>query len=270
MELLPCSEVMLFKCCMAWTKAKSRQNVLSKTTVIEHLGASYYEIRFASLEIQEFCRLAAEYNLVLQSDFITITNMIALNDFEPENFEKHPRQVGFNKEAALKCSFKNKEINGNGKRYQKSKPCTTFSTNEPLLLGAFTSGKIEFVGRTIRDMRSSLMVDVTIIEIGDVNNLNIIASDRILLKMKANLQSTDTEILLPKALLVLPGLYYRSEIVIPAGHIFVSQPFNTNIQLESGIVIKIHDTIVVAGETVGLIWSLEFNKMQIYDFEKMK
>lgn len=87
------TEVELFEACMAWVKAKSGHDFLSKEIVDEHLGKLFYEIRFGSMTIEEFCRLATMYNAVLSKDFQTITNLIALPEFQQNKFNTQRRQI---------------------------------------------------------------------------------------------------------------------------------------------------------------------------------
>lgn len=56
MNFLSCSEVKIFEACMQWVKAKSRQNILTKDLVGSHLDESFYQIRFASMTMQDSAR----------------------------------------------------------------------------------------------------------------------------------------------------------------------------------------------------------------------
>lgn len=97
MGVLSCSEVDVFKACMAWVKAKSKQSAVTKPIVDKYLGDLYYSIRFASMTIQEFCQLSTEYNDVLSSDYETITKMIAMPGYTPEKFNSTPRIPKWNR-----------------------------------------------------------------------------------------------------------------------------------------------------------------------------
>lgn len=76
MDFVSCSEDKVFEACMAWVKAKSERNVLSKEIVDKYLGDLFYKIRFASMTIQQLCALQKKYDSVLSNDFITIANII--------------------------------------------------------------------------------------------------------------------------------------------------------------------------------------------------
>lgn len=57
MDLLSCSEVDVFEACMNWVTTTSEQQILSKAIVDMHLGDLFYEIRFKSMTMQQFCTL---------------------------------------------------------------------------------------------------------------------------------------------------------------------------------------------------------------------
>lgn len=80
MNLFACAEVQIFEACMAWVRAKSGHDVLSKAIVDAHLGDLFNKIPFASMTIHQFCTLAATYNLVFGREFHSISNMIAQQD----------------------------------------------------------------------------------------------------------------------------------------------------------------------------------------------
>lgn len=97
MNLLACSEVEVFEVCMAWVRAKSGHDVLTKEIVDMHLGDLFNKIPYGSMTIQQFCTLAAKYNMVFRRDFHSISNIIA-----------HPKAKHANKWSAavaiMKCA----------------------------------------------------------------------------------------------------------------------------------------------------------------------
>lgn len=95
MNLLSCSEVDVFEACMSWVRAKSGRPNLSTTIVEEHLGDSFYQIRFASMTIQEFCALKDKYNDVLAGDFEAIVQLIAKPKRNSGQFNTHQRQINW-------------------------------------------------------------------------------------------------------------------------------------------------------------------------------
>lgn len=165
LNVLSCSEVEVFHACMAWVKAKSGQNTLTKQLIHTHLNDLQYEIRFASMTTKEFCALEAKYSAVLRDDFHAIINSIASSSIQSGAFNKHPRQANWNENDIITCD---RVLNDEDKRYGfilSAEYRATFSTNKLLLLGQFMCNKL-FVSRTkpSRDLRSDLSVEVSIEE----------------------------------------------------------------------------------------------------------
>lgn len=259
MNVLSCSEVDVFQACMAWVRTKSQQNTVSKAIVKRYLGDLYYEIRFASMSIQEFCALESKYKAVLSTDFNTIIRIISQSEVESHKFNVAPRQVKWNEDAILKCDRAFGEdtmlINLKAKRQ------TRFSTNQPLLLGKFRCGRV-VVGHIepIHDVRSNLPVDVEITEASDLNGANA----KSLLKTKAQLQSKDTDVSLPNSVLIRPGLFYTICIrPFPDEHSYYTKELKTQVQLGPDVTVKFHNhtTRTSDGKVTGLISALDFNRI---------
>lgn len=101
MDYFSCCEVQVFHACMEWVKAKNEERVLSKENVKRCLGDLFYEIRFASMSVEELCNLPAEYDPILSEHFQTIAKMMTIPGFKPRNFNTNLRQMVFNKNAAI-------------------------------------------------------------------------------------------------------------------------------------------------------------------------
>lgn len=146
-DILSCSEVEVFKACMAWVWVRRRfgticQNDLSKTVVMDHLGELYYEIRFASMTMQQLFELLSEYRSVLLKDFETISKLIVMPGFQTDQFKTNKRHANWNVDAIVNCNLTSKHGSEIALLCDKSKPTTTFSTNKPLLLGSFVCSRI--------------------------------------------------------------------------------------------------------------------------------
>lgn len=103
MDVLLCTEIEVFKACMSWVKAKGDWADLSIELVERHLGDSFYDIRLASLTLDELCTLRTQYESVLSRDFIHITNIITLPEFQAAKFNKNPRHTKWDAKAIVKC-----------------------------------------------------------------------------------------------------------------------------------------------------------------------
>lgn len=230
-----------------------------------YLGDLFHEIRFGSMTMHQFATLAASYDSVLSADFRDIANLIVLPDFQPKKFNKNPRQVKWNKDAIIKCV--RKPIDGEeisyifetGRREER----TTFSTNESLLLGGFICGKVKFGDRNITEsFRLKLPLEVKIIESTTLFGAHLFGAQTVLLNMTTSLNSKGTEVSLPSAVLVRPGLFYRILIYeFPEGDIHYSNALLPEIHIDSDITIKFHRDYKLEGKAVGLISTFLFNRI---------
>lgn len=149
MNVLSCSEVDVFEACMEWVKAKTGEDSLTKEIVDMHLGRLYFEIRFKSMSIQQFCLLTAKYDSVLRSDYFTLTNMIVSPEFQPENFIKCPRQAEWNEHEIIVCD---RALSDDQKPYKLVHEYKMiFGTDKPLLLGSIVCMKIRLYHSYYRD-----------------------------------------------------------------------------------------------------------------------
>lgn len=260
LELLSCSEVEVFDACMAWIQAETKQNdTLSKAIVELYLGDLYYELRFASMTVEQLCKLSAKYNHVLSSDFEAITNIIVDSDAHPSRFNKRRREAEWNAEAVLKCDQIADKCKGPKTLYLEVNVFKKFSSSQPLLLGQFTCERIRVYGAAYRNIRSTLPVDVEITESTDLDDANA----KCILKMKAELQSDETNVALPYPALIRPGYFYTICIgKFPDDHVYYYTELQTEVCLKSDITIKYHNEIVHNKKAVSLITGLFFNRIE--------
>lgn len=260
MKLFSCPEMKVFEAMMAWVKAKSKQNVLTPELIEANLGALFYEIRFASMKIDEFCALATKYNSILSKHYRTIADMIVLPQHgRCGKFNAQPRHINWNEDDIVKCDRKtNSEI-----RFGHN-TITNFSTNEPLLLGSFTCAKVMVyneITENYNDLVSYLLVNVKIVEIyntnGDEEDFNV------LLQMVASLKSETTNVRLPHPILIKPDFVYSIIIApFPDPYYFLAPQVQEQVDIESDIRVRFHKCKVDENELViELITSLDFNRI---------
>lgn len=268
MDFLSCSEVEVFKACMAWVEAKYSRHGSSKEIVETHLGDLFYKIRFASMTIQQLCALQQEYDTVLSSDFITIANIVAGSQIQIDKFVTVPRQIKWDEDAIIKCDRKS-----NGRLYPfdlYSEYKTTLSTNAPLILGSFICGKIVMAdGFGGHDLDWDLTVDVKIIETHTSDS----EYKKTLLNMKVNLKSTMTAVSLTQAILIRPGFFYSICLgPFPGDHQYCAQVTKGKIKLDRDTIVEIREDNYIEEEegeddddndlaSFGLIPELNFNKI---------
>lgn len=150
-----------------------------------------------------------EYESVLRSDFIEITNLITRPDiFQSPKFNKAPRQIEWNTNAVVECDLVLRKYLFNERGHSITRRLdleeqTIFSTNKPLLLGSFKCSKISALNRSIHDLRSDLVVDVEITEAIDSSDTNA----KIHFKMKSKFGLKQTTISFPYPILCRPGFF---------------------------------------------------------------
>lgn len=261
MKILSCSEVDVFRACMSWTRVKSRQTELTKSIVEFHLGQSFYNIRFASMTIQEFCHLSIEYNSVLSGDYETITKIIVVPDFKPDEFNTNPRIAEWKLDAIITCERRVK-CGPNQKLNLRIQEMTTFSTNEPLMLGSFgCANKIHVITginpSSHHDLRSDLLLEAEFIEARDLNG----DEAKVLLKMNARFGMDDGMVSLTHPILIRPGFFYTIRIgPFPKQHLVCSKMLKSKVRMQPAIVVEFHKNVPNA-DVEELISTLHFNRI---------
>lgn len=270
-NLFVCSEIELFEACMAWVKAKSDQSILSKNTVDEHLGNLFYDFRFGTMTIQEFCKLARKYDAVLRTDFQNITELIVMPQFQRSEFNTGPRKINWNNDDATvtvspqRISF-GKAIKASPVEWIK------FSANKPLLLIGFACGQLESLSKFADDddhipstdnasKRSCIAVQVNLR--GEARDVNA-AYDKDLMKTLAKFQlGHSTDVTLPRPILIKPGLYYQISIRYPYEYTYYTTelPRLVHLDAKNTIVFQGGKGSIESATIVGLFSAIEFNRI---------
>lgn len=260
-DVLSCSEVELFEACMAWICTKSKQNEVTMDLVETHLGKLFYDIRFASMTIQQFCQLSAKYNQVLRHDFETITNIIVRSEVEMLSLFKTSKRHGvWNADAIVKIDRHIDSVRELFSILVNTSTRTIFTTNKLLLLGEFVCGKICVFHRVpVRNLRTYLTIDVKITEATDINGTN----EKIMLEMMAKLYSEQTIVALPHPILVRPNHFYKISVErFPDDHCFYSSELKNVVHIERDTNVTFHNSYTSsAGKTLDLISGLHFNRV---------
>lgn len=91
---LSCAETVVFSACMEWVKAASKQEVVTKALVTEHLGELFHEIRFGLMTIDEFATLTTSFGTIFTlEEYQDIVQTIAIKEFQPKIFKKQARHL---------------------------------------------------------------------------------------------------------------------------------------------------------------------------------
>lgn len=141
LQMLSCTELQVFDSCMAWVKAASEQQKISKQVVIEYLGDSFFDIRFGAMTMEQFSTLLSTHaELFTMDEYQEIVQMIAGNDSKPTIFKREPRQIKWNRDTVIICS---RTYGYSTTSYTFNEiETTTFSVSHPILLGEIACAKI--------------------------------------------------------------------------------------------------------------------------------
>lgn len=261
LDLLSCSESDVFEACISWVKASSKQNVLTRKTVQDFLGDLFYEIRFASMTLEEFAVLYTSNGCLFSpAEYIDLNQMMILQSYQPTIFNRNMRQVKWNEDDVLKCDRKVDTIKRFG-LWLKETETISFSTNEPILLGRLICARISaYRSGSHQDLKSNLPVEVKIVESPNVSSSR---SCRLLSSFKISLPSKkETEVALPKTVLIRPGFLYQIHLMLtPECHCFEIVNLHTNVVFGPGIDIQFDDDRMYKNQAVGLVTGLQFNRI---------
>lgn len=103
-------EKSVFKAVMSWVKCTSGEEELTRNALQTHLGELFFDIRFRSMNLNEFVSLLPEYgNLFTAHEFNEILQMIQYNRFQPKIFNALRRTsytaISFNKTIDSNFTF---------------------------------------------------------------------------------------------------------------------------------------------------------------------
>lgn len=214
METFCFPEIVLFEACMTWVKHNSKQNEMTEEIVLEHLGDSFFKIRFGSMPVMDAGKIVRKYKsllrLVLSSKFddsiychprkqpVTIprwdkTDLIRFRrPFSTDSFTELERYTSM--------LVKNIEI-------------TTFTSNAPLLLAGFNFASICTRERDHRRVKMENIVEIpteiTIFEIDPSNQCETI----VLENEEAILNHKHSEsVSLSKLIFINPKFIYKIQM----------------------------------------------------------
>lgn len=170
-NLFSCSEMEIFEACMAWVRASSKQDKLSKELVQKHLGNLFYSLRFASMKMRDIANLTGPYGFLFSFDeYKEIIQLIELPIFQPTFFVTNKRELPWDKDAVITCDRTISNRPTTCVKPLKKIEATAFSTNEPVLLGSLICASLaDQRERKSPTARSKQLVEVTIVEISGVD-----------------------------------------------------------------------------------------------------
>ncbi|XP_031639027.1 uncharacterized protein LOC116351111 [Contarinia nasturtii] len=206
---LTCSEIELFEACMAWIKAGSKQDVVTKQMVEDQLGDSFYDIRFGSMTFNEFATLIPSYGEIFsRMEYQDIIQIIADKDFQSNMFngireqrsEINPwnRNIFPHLEDHILCRF----LSLTSLYYISKMEKTVFSTSYPIFLHRIKRVSVyEYKDGQYHQPMTGMQSEVTIIEIKTSKT----GEEIVMYRGKTTLYHA----YLPKPILIRPGYQYE-------------------------------------------------------------
>lgn len=243
-----CTETELFDASMAWVKANSKQEQLTRDIVRTHLGDLFYGIRFGSMSLDEFYSLLPSYERIFSdNEYNEIVQVISGLDVQHRLFKKCRRF--WDDENVIVCNRNSDRSCGSNYSFQREE-LTTFSTNTPLLLGQFTCTPIY---RGVNKV-ASLPLDGTI-----TTNFKIVT------KFSFN-YTNSTEVFLPIPIKIRPQVKYTIRLSFASTSSTEYEGYNAYRQQKLQSTVRIGHGIKVdfvdhnsSGRGAGSILELGFN-----------
>lgn len=252
-DTFSCAETKVLDATMAWVKAASGKNTVTREMVQTHLGDLFKQIRFASMKIEEFAALIPTYGDIFSFDeYKEIVQMIASKDYQPKIFngKRRSRSQSFQWDKDAIIEFKGGRPDCYSYCYKiRDTELITFSVNKQILFGEFVCAELLSFGKISR-----LQTQVIIEEYSDGNKMpNIVSDQAAFLTSKSEIT-----ILMQKPVLIKAGHKYTIQLKqIGEAHEFHALPLKTGVQtLDLDITIQFH------GNQFGsFIKTLKFNRM---------
>lgn len=261
MDLLSCTEVEVFEACMSWVKSISKHLILTRKIVNDYLGNAFYHVRFASMTIEDFAMLTHKFGSIFSADeYKEIIQLIAFPDTQPMMFSGLPRQREWNNSDVITYNrFRGPLVVVPFNMTET----TSFSTNQPVLLGAFECLNIlTLCDGKFSHQKSNLPVLVQVLEFPDSE----CAAPRILCKQKDNLWSkSNTTIWLNHPILIRTGFWYEIRMThFSAGEYFYYTNFvrsALDINVDANFNIKFRSSCSSSSISWSPITTMDFNRI---------
>lgn len=256
-DSLNCKEMVVFNACINWAKIYCTSNGLDASNhqhLRRALGSAIFNIRFGTMTIEEFMRCYQLYKNIFsdaERDGIlyAIGNVV---DPKSSQFNDEPRDILFKKwddSTSIECDRVLFEKLGNKSNILFVSETTTFSCNQPCLLGTIYCGALA----REKGCDNSVRAEVVIIR---KRQLNDTVGKTLLAKTHTFLCTTKQQAFfkLQQAIKIRPDFFYEIQLHFKGEfreHFYGFYGFNNLVQLDrSGTVIDFHNT---KGVVTGLL-----------------
>lgn len=250
LDLLSCAEIVVFRACVNWVSVASKQEIVTKQTLKEHLGNLLYDIRFRSITIEEFTTLLSTYGDLFSSDeYQEIVQLIVSKDCHPKLFHAKPRKK-HDEEISIKCNCIREECKVSAFYFQDIE-LIQFTVSASIVLSEVVCSQI-----SISNKDKCLPAEMVIIE----KSRDEADIQRIVCRQKVTLKSEPVPIIpLEDPILLMSGSLYEIQFKqCPASSQFYCKPFRAEVHLvDTDIVVKFQ-TNTKTREKISLICGLNF------------
>lgn len=245
-DYLPCSVTEVFEACMLWTRAISGEQTLTREIMQTHFGNLLYEIHFETISIDEFFKLLPSYgHLFSGNEYNEILQIISNQNIQPTMFKSN-RSI-WNDDCAVECELSSNFLFNDHYNLDKLET-TAFSTNIPLLLGKFTCSPIFNIDNGIRVTNLPVIAKIlSHSQYIEAENLDCIFTD------------LGAEVILPKPILIKPGIHYEIRLSFPEFQYFTIRELNSKIELKSNAYLQLWDPPVRNNRVRGVIHKITVN-----------
>lgn len=251
MDFLSCSETEVFEVCMAWVKATSKEDELTREIVQTHLGDSFFDICFGSMAMDDFVKLLPLYgNLFSANEYNEILQTISKQQIQPKIFRESRQALHFDENKIVKCNRFVSSLGGK-KYYAQDLAIITFSTSAPLLFGSFVC--FPLYNRN-DDLTKDLHLFITILS----GSSHI--EDQFGTHVTHN--SGGYHVKLQKPIIIKPDHKYSLRLSLPDNQYFFVRALGSTVTLESDTVLQFYDDRVFQGTVTGIIGELGFNLLE--------
>lgn len=223
LELLTCSESMVFRSCVEWVKAITGQKEITKQMFKDQLGDLLYDIRFRSVAIEEFTNLLSTCgDLFSSEEYQEIFQLIVTKDYHPKLFNANPRQKR-DEEISINCSCIREECKESAFYFQDIE-LIRFTVNKSIMLSEIVCSQIN-----ISNKDKCLPAEMVIIE----KPQDDVGIQRIMCKQNITLKSETMPVVpLEDPIIVTTGLLYEIQFKqCPASSQFYCKPFKSEVHL---------------------------------------
>lgn len=266
LNLLSCSETDVFNACMAWVRTASKAKTLTKSLVRNHLGASFYDIRFGSMKMEEFIAIfLMNRHLFPFDEHKDIILKIMSTEHQPQYFNGMRRQSSSWDKITPKIRCIREyddapefEHNINGEPIT-----TTFHMNETLLLRDIVCAEMFQFENWPLSLRQDLTGKLTIFETRGRCNTKEVTT---VLYVDSNIKliaNRCTVIQLTKPVIIRRGIKYNIQLDLNLPFRCCSLVNFKNAEVHIGdddIVVKFSKDIVKNGKRRGVIYGLQFSR----------